>query len=86
MDLQDFRQQIDKIDEQILQLFKERMNVSRQIALYKKAFNIPVLDTAREQEKLAKIEKKAEEELSPYARKLFSTLMELSREYQGSVK
>jgi len=86
MDLPNFRQQIDKIDEQILHLFKERMKVSRQIAFYKKAYNVPILDAAREQEKLAEINKKSEEELRPYVHKLFSTLIEISRTYQGSIE
>jgi chorismate mutase/prephenate dehydratase len=82
MDLQNFRGQIDKIDDEILRLFRERMNISRQIALYKKAHNIPVLDAAREQEKLTVVDKKAGEEFRHYAHTLYTTMLELSREYQ----
>jgi monofunctional chorismate mutase len=85
MDLQDFRRQIDKIDDDILRLFKERMDVSRQIAFYKKAHNIPTVDAAREQEKLSSIEEKAGEELNSYARTLFAKVLELSCDYQGKV-
>ena len=85
MDLQDFRKQIDKIDDEILLLFKKRMDVVRQIASYKKEHDIPIKDASREQEKLAVIEEKAGEELLPYARTLYSTLLELSRMYQVSI-
>jgi len=48
MDLQNYREQIDVIDDELLQLFKKRMNIARQIALYKKEHNLPALDAARE--------------------------------------
>ena len=75
MDLTDFREQIDKIDEELLNLFANRMDVVRQVALFKKENNLPVLDATRENEKLSKID-------DPYAQELFKTLFKLSREYQ----
>ena len=85
MDLQNYREQIDVIDDELLQLFKKRMNIARQIALYKKEHNLPALDAARESEKLAVIETKASEEMRPFANKLFKLLFELSREYQEGI-
>ena len=85
MDLQNYREQIDKIDNELLQLFIERMNVARQIALYKKEHNLPALDAAREAEKLAVIDEKAGEEMRPYAHKLYELLFELSRMYQEDI-
>jgi chorismate mutase len=73
-----FREQIDKIDGEIFRLFGERMDVVRQIALYKKEHCLPVRDAAREREKLAAHE-------CPYAQKLCAALMEISREYQESM-
>ena len=78
MDLQDYRKQIDRIDNELLRLFKERMDVVSQVALYKKEHALPILDAAREQEKLATID-------CPYTRKLYAMLFQLSREYQGSI-
>jgi len=85
MDLQNYREQIDKIDDELLQLFSERMNIARQIALYKKEHNLPALDAARETEKLAAIDEKASEEMRPYAHKLYEILFELSRAYQEGI-
>ena len=82
MELQNYREQIDKIDNELLRLFTERMSVARQIALYKKEHNLPALDAARESEKLAVIEEKAGEEMRPFANKLYELLFELSRAYQ----
>jgi len=78
VDLQDYRKQIDRIDNELIPLFKERIDVVRQIALYKKEHGLPILDVAREQEKLTSID-------CPYTRKLYTMLFELSREYQGGI-
>ncbi|MCL2126515.1 MAG: chorismate mutase [Oscillospiraceae bacterium] len=85
MDLQEYRAQIDKVDEDLLRLFKERMDISLGIAGYKKEHGLPALDAAREHAKLETIGDKAGDELKPYATKLFSMLFELSRSYQESV-
>ena len=84
MDLQDYRARIDGVDDELLRLFKERMDISREIAWYKKEQGIPVTDAAREREKLADIGEKAGEEIRSYAHMLYLTLFELSRAYQGS--
>ena len=78
MDLQDYRKQIDAIDNELLRLFKERMDIVRQIALYKKEHDLPVLNAEREKEILDAID-------CPYAKELFSTLLELSCAYQGGI-
>ena len=52
MNLADYRKQLDRIDAEILQLFEERMNVVREIGIWKKQNGIPVLDAGREAEKL----------------------------------
>ena len=49
-DLSKLRQDIDRIDRQIVELFEERMGVSRQVAEYKIANGKKVLDRARELE------------------------------------
>lgn len=83
MDIQDLRSQIDKIDDQLVKLFVERMAVSADIGNYKKEHNLPVFVPSREREKLADVAKKAGEEMSDYTRVLYSMLFELSRSYQS---
>ena len=82
MDIQDMRKEIDAIDDQLVQLFKQRMNVAAQIADYKKAENLPIFVPAREREKLADVARKAGPEMDNYIRMLYATIFELSRDYQ----
>ncbi|MBQ6733704.1 MAG: chorismate mutase [Lachnospiraceae bacterium] len=82
MDLSDYRQQINDIDKEILKLFEQRMAVSVDIANYKKAHDLPVLDSSRESEKLDEVRAALPEELKDYGTSLFSLLMDLSKTHQ----
>ena len=42
MELNELRGQIDQIDDQLVKLFVERMNLSAQVADYKKANHLPI--------------------------------------------
>ena len=55
MDLTTYRKEIDQIDDQIVRLFQERMDVADKIAAYKKEQGLPILQPAREREKLAEV-------------------------------
>lgn len=54
LDLEEIRQAIDRVDSQLAKLFEERMNIVLQVAAYKKAHELPVKDTERENLVLAK--------------------------------
>ncbi len=82
MELLELRNKINQIDEDLLQLFVERMQVSGSVAEYKRQNHLPVLDTARERELLAGIAQRAGEEMDEYALVLYSTILSLSRSYQ----
>ena len=83
MDLKEYRGQLDRIDGEIIRLFKERMETVSKIAEYKKSNGLPILAAGREQEILDRISAIAGEDLQEYAKKLFTTLMALSRDYQA---
>lgn len=83
MDLTEIRNQIDQIDDQLVQLFCQRMNLSAQVADYKKANNLPIFVPARERAILQKVAEKAGPEMANYTRVLYSMLFELSRSYQS---
>ena len=83
MNIHELRGQIDAIDDQLVQLFSQRMDVAAQIADYKKAQNLPIFVPAREREKLADVAEKAGPEMANYTRVLYSMLFELSRSYQS---
>ena len=83
MDLQDYRKEIDAIDDEMVRLFSKRMDVAARIADYKKAENLPIFVPAREREKLTDVAQKAGPEMANYTRVLYSMLFELSRSYQS---
>lgn len=83
MDITQLRGEIDRIDDQLVKLFAERMDVAAQIAEYKKENNLPIFVPAREREKLADVAKKAGPDMANYTRVLYSMLFELSRSHQS---
>lgn len=85
MEIQDMRKEIDAIDDQLVQLFAQRMDVAARIADYKKAENLPIFVPQREREKLADVAEKAGPEMANYTRVLYSMLFELSRSYQSKL-
>ena len=82
MELKDYRTQIDAVDDEIVRLFQKRMDIAANIAAFKKENGLPILQTAREREKLADVTGKAREDMRSYLRVLYSLLFELSRTYQ----
>lgn len=83
MDLTELRKEIDKIDDELVRLFGQRMEIAAQVAQYKKEHNMPILVPAREREKLQDVAQKAGPEMANYTRVLYSMLFELSRSYQS---
>ncbi len=83
MNLDECRKEIDKINNEILDLFLRRMEVSTKVADYKRANNLPILQPKREQQILDHIAEKSGEELARYSTALFSNIMSLSRAYQS---
>jgi len=84
MSLNDFRERIDRIDDELLRLFERRMDVAREIAVYKKSENIPILDRRREAEKLNALAAKVSPDIAPLAYNLYDIMFELSRSHQSA--
>ena len=78
----EYRATIDKIDEQIVELFAQRMKVAEQIADYKKENGLPILDAAREREKTRTLCEAAPEEIRDYVRLLYGQIFTFSKGYQ----
>lgn len=82
-DLQKSREQIDKIDREIVELFEKRMEICRKVAEYKIENGKKVLDRARELEKLAVLTELAHGEFNQHAvQELFQQIMAMSRKLQ----
>lgn len=60
--LEECRQRIDEIDTEIIALFEKRMDVVKEVSLYKLENNMPILDASREALMLEKNLKKIKNE------------------------
>ena len=83
MDLDIIRQEIDKIDDQIVQLLEERMHLVEGVVAYKKSTGKQILDSKREEAIFEKVrnrvrDKKYEETIVA----TFSDILKRSRDYQ----
>lgn len=81
--LEECRAALDAADRQIVRLFEERMMIAREVAAYKTAHGLPVLDQNREK---AVLDSRAGMLQDPYwagsVRELYETIMALSRAEQ----
>ena len=82
MELNEIREQIDAIDEELVGLFNKRMKLSAMVAIYKKENDLPIYVPEREQLILQKVAQGADPALSDYVRNLYWKIFELSRSYQ----
>lgn len=86
MNLSECRNEIDKIDKELVELFEKRMNVAINVAKYKIENNIPIFNGAREAEVIEKnIKRLNNKEYSNLTEKFFTYLMELSRSLQADI-
>ena len=83
-ELKDLREKIDAIDQQMVDLFKQRMEVSKEVAAYKQANGLPTLDAGRERALLGKVVEQAGEELADYTQSVYRTILAAGRSYQNA--
>ena len=82
-ELQELRNEIDKIDQQIVALFEERMQVSGEVAEYKIENGRKVFDKEREHAKLETLKALASNEFNRHGvQELFQQIMSISRKRQ----
>jgi monofunctional chorismate mutase len=55
MKLEDWRNEIDRIDAEIVRLVNRRAKIAREIGVLKSAAGLPIVDAAREEEILRKV-------------------------------
>ncbi len=82
-DLKQCREQLDIIDEKIIELFEKRMLVIKDVALYKKQNNLPIVDEEREKVMIKNnIEKFNNAELKQYYQTILKAYLDVSKQYQ----
>jgi len=85
-DLFEMRKEIDRLDDEIQELFRKRMEVSREIGIYKAGKGLPVLDAAREEEKIEKLRSKEKNpEEAEAVEALYRTILKESRIVQEKI-
>lgn len=84
MDLLELRDEIDKLDDELVPLLLRRMDISRQVAEYKVSKGIPVLNEKREQEVLDLVAADCGDK-GGAMRTIFSSIMDASRALQHKI-
>lgn len=84
MELLELRNEIDKIDEQLIPLLLKRMDISKQVAQYKVERGLPVLNEKRELEILDNVAEKCGDQ-GEAIKTIFSATMDASRALQHKI-
>lgn len=79
MNLQEVREQIDRIDSDLIRLFNERLDLAPSVVKAKIEMDKPIFDPARERDKLASIAQGAPESRQAQLVSLFSLLMNMNK-------
>lgn len=83
IDLQELRNEIDKVDRQIVELFERRMEICEQVAEYKIETGKKVFDKEREDSKIAALKALARNDFNSHGiEELFLQIMSMSRKLQ----
>jgi chorismate mutase/prephenate dehydratase len=76
MNLDLIRKDIDRVDTQILELFASRMNLSMQVAEYKKQHNLPIFQPEREKSIIERVRENSPQGLENASEVLFTTMID----------
>ena len=80
----ELRKQIDAIDEEIIQLLKNRMNISKDVGDLKEELHIPVEDKTREKEIIDRLTERAGKNLSEQQLiRIFTAVFKSSKQIQS---
>lgn len=84
-ELEGWRQEINEINLQILNLIGKRMEVVKKIGDYKKQRNLPIMDNGREQKIYETLDRLAEEKGldKEFVRKVFEVLIEQAKKEEA---
>lgn len=86
-ELDAIREEIRKIDQDMVVLFERRMALSREVARCKLAHSLPVYDAAREEKNIQEVSKFLQDASNlSYFRRWYQLLMDLSKDRQREEK
>ncbi|MDR0519233.1 MAG: chorismate mutase [Clostridiales Family XIII bacterium] len=81
-EITELREGIDRVDDELVALFNERMQITKKIGDYKREHNLAIHDAAREQSVVDTAMSRTPEGLKSEVTLLMRSLMALAREYQ----
>ncbi len=85
-DIKNIRNEIDAVDKEMAKLFIKRMDLSKEVALYKQSVGAKIEDKQREEEILAKNSLLIEnDEYKPYYADFLNSNMRISKRYQKRI-
>lgn len=82
MDLEQIRKRIDQLDREIAQLLTERMEITNEVAAYKKANNLPIYHPERERQVIEKVCALTQEAYRPALEQIYQCIMDESKKNQ----
>jgi chorismate mutase/prephenate dehydratase len=82
MNIDEIRNETDKIDDEIAALFERRLELVGSVAKVKKEANAPILKPTREREIIGRLTEKHEGVTADYLKLLFTTIFDISRSHQ----
>ncbi len=85
LDLSAIRDEIDKVNKDLLALLIKRLELCHEVADYKKERGLPIYVPEREKAIVDWAEETAGPEFAPYARRFFEQVMALGRDYESGV-
>lgn len=80
MDLLSFRVRIDALDDEIVRLFRRRMEIVAELGRLKSAAGVPMADPEREEAVIARLSESLPENLRPALRQLYEALFSAGKE------
>ena len=83
--IDEIRNRIDKIDDELAGLFAQRLSLVEEIAKKKKEENLPILNTAREREIITRLTEGKSDAMAGYTKTLYTAIFDLSRSHQARV-
>ena len=82
MNIEEIRNETDKIDDEIVKLFERRLQLVESVAKVKQETHAPILKPAREREIIDRLTREHEGASADYLKLLFSTIFDISRSHQ----
>lgn len=82
-ELQNYRDEIDQIDQELTRLVESRFNVVKKVGQYKKEHHLPVLDAAREEDVIKRNQDRLKnKEYSKDIASFYELLMQVTKDMQ----